>query len=216
MEIITFLIDFILHLDKHLAEIIQNYGTLTYVILFLIIFIETGVVIMPFLPGDSLLFAAGAFAAKGDLNLALLLILLFIAAVLGDTVNYWIGNWIGPKVFEREYRFLKKKYLIQTQEFYEKHGGFTIIIARFIPIVRTFAPFIAGVGTMKYSRFITYNLVGGFIWVMLFTILGYYFANLPIVKDNFSLVIFGIIALSIVPPIFEYVRNKWFKKGAKA
>jgi membrane-associated protein len=215
MEIITFLIDFILHLDKHLAEIIQNYGTLTYVILFLIIFVETGVVIMPFLPGDSLLFAAGAFAAKGDLNLALLLILLFIAAVLGDTVNYWLGNWVGPKVFEREYRFLKKKYLLQTQEFYEKHGGKTIIIARFIPIVRTFAPFIAGVGTMKYSRFIMYNLVGGFIWVMLFTILGYFFANLPIVKENFSLVIFGIIGLSVVPPLYEYARNKWFKKGAK-
>ncbi|MCU0446313.1 MAG: DedA family protein [Microscillaceae bacterium] len=213
MEIIYFLIDFILHLDKHLAEIIQNYGTMTYVILFLIIFVETGVVIMPFLPGDSLLFAAGAFAAKGDLNLALLLILLFIAAVLGDTVNYWLGKWIGPKVFEREYWFLKKKYLIQTQEFYEKHGGKTIILARFIPIVRTFAPFIAGVGTMKYSRFIAYNLVGGFIWVMLFTILGYYFANLPIVKENFSLVIFGIIGLSVLPPIYEYARKKWFTKA---
>jgi membrane-associated protein len=208
MEIITFLIDFILHLDKHLGQIIQDYGTLTYLILFLIIFVETGVVIMPFLPGDSLLFAAGAFAAKGDLNLFLLLFLLYIAAVAGDTVNYWIGNWIGPKVFEQNYRFLKKEYLVKTHEFYEKHGGKTIIIARFLPIIRTFAPFIAGVGTMQYGKFIAYNLIGGFIWVFLFTLLGYFFANLPFVKENFSLVILGIIALSVVPPIYEIIKER--------
>lgn len=208
MELIKDFIDLFLHLDKHLEVIINNYGLLTYMILFLIIFTETGVVIMPFLPGDSLLFAVGTFAALGLLNIYLVLVLLLTAAVLGDTVNYWIGNYIGPKVFERDYRFLKKEYLFRTQRFYEKHGGKTIVIARFLPIIRTFAPFVAGVGTMHYTRFLAYNFLGGFIWVLGFTLLGYFFGNIPAVKNNFSLVILGIIALSVVPPIYEYIRHK--------
>lgn len=212
MEIVTFLIDFILHLDKHLEVIIRDYGTLTYLILFLIIFIETGIIIMPFLPGDSLLFAVGTFAALGMLNIYLALGLLFLAAVLGDTVNYSIGKYIGPKVFEKDYKYLKKAYLIKTQEFYEKHGGKTIILARFLPIIRTFAPFVAGVGTMRYSKFISYNVVGGFLWVFSFTLLGYLFGNFPVVKENFTLVILGIIALSVLPPVIEILRNRLKKE----
>lgn len=187
MEYLSQLADLFLHLDKHLTVIISHYGTWTYVILFLVIFVETGVVIMPFLPGDSLLFAAGALAANSGstLNVMVLMAILFIAAFLGDTLNYTVGNIIGPQVFKKEYRLLKKEYLLQTQNFYLKHGGKTIIFARFIPIIRTFAPFIAGVGTMKYSRFISYNLLGGFIWVVAFTSMGYFFGNLPIVKKAF-------------------------------
>lgn len=206
--------DLLMHMDKHLEVIIQNYGTLTYLILFMVIFVETGVVIMPFLPGDSLLFAVGAFCATGMLSLPVCLALLFIAAVLGDTVNYWIGNYIGPKVFEMNYKYIKKEYLIKTQAFYEKHGGKTIILARFLPFIRTFAPFVAGVGTMRYSRFIAYNVIGGAVWVALFTLLGYFFANLPVVKENFTLVILGIIGLSVVPPIFEYIRHRMRKTKA--
>lgn len=208
IDLLKDFIDILLHLDKHLAEISAQYGVLMYVILFLIIFAETGLVVTPFLPGDSLLFALGALAATGALNLWVLLGLLFVAAVLGDTVNYAVGNYIGPKVFERDYRFLKKEYLFKTQAFYEKHGGKTIIIARFIPIIRTFAPFVAGVGTMQYRRFIVYNILGGFIWVFGFTILGYFFGNIPAVKRNFTLVIFGIIFLSVLPAIIEVLRHR--------
>jgi membrane-associated protein len=214
MEFIQYMWDLLMHMDKHLEVIIQNYGTLTYLILFMVIFVETGVVIMPFLPGDSLLFAVGAFCATGMLSLPVCLALLFIAAVLGDTVNYWIGNYIGPKVFEMNYKYIKKEYLIKTQAFYEKHGGKTIILARFLPFIRTFAPFVAGVGTMRYSRFIAYNVIGGAVWVALFTLLGYFFANLPVVKENFTLVILGIIGLSVVPPIFEYIRHRMRKTKA--
>ncbi len=209
MELLKQFIDLFLHLDKHLSEIIQQYGVWTYAILFLIIFIETGLVVMPFLPGDSLLFAAGAFAAKGDMNIGLLMLLLFLAAVIGDTLNYAIGNFLGPKVFSRDYRFIKRKHLERTHEFFEKHGGKTIIFARFIPIIRTFAPFVAGVGSMTYRKFITYNLVGGALWVALFLLAGYLFGNIPFVKENFSLVILGIILVSLLPPIVEGVRARF-------
>ncbi|MDX2196797.1 MAG: DedA family protein [Cytophagales bacterium] len=213
MEYIKSFIDLFLHLDTHLSEIITQYGTATYAILFAIIFIETGLVIMPLLPGDSLLFAAGAFAAKGDLDIALICILLFIAAVLGDTLNYHIGKWIGPQVFNKNYSLLKKEYLTKTQEFYDKHGGKTIIFARFIPIIRTFAPFVAGVGTMKYSKFIMYNIIGAALWIVGFSLLGYYFGNIPAVKKNFTLVIVAIIILSVLPPAIEYIKHKMQKKA---
>ncbi len=214
MEFFSNIIDLFLHLDKHLTEIISQYGTWTYLILFLVIFIETGVVVMPFLPGDSLLFAAGALAAnpENNLNVVLLMLLLFIAAFLGDTLNYTIGDYLGPKVFRRDYRFLKREYLLQTQAFYDKHGGKTIIFARFIPIIRTFAPFVAGVGTMKYSKFISYNIIGGFLWVVTFTMIGYFLGNLPIVKKNFTLVIFAIILISVMPPVYEFLKHKFAKK----
>lgn len=206
------IIDFFLHLDKYLQVIVQNYGTLTYIILFLIIFVETGVVIMPFLPGDSLLFAVGALSAQNNtLNIIGIWILLLIAAIAGDTLNYWIGKWIGPKVFEKNYRFIKKEYLQKTQSFYEKHGGKTIIFARFIPIIRTFAPFVAGIGTMNYGKFIFYNVIGGFCWITSFLVLGYFFGNLPFVKSNFTLVIFGIVGLSILPPVYEFLKHKFTK-----
>lgn len=217
MEILHTFIDFFLHLDVHLSEIIRDYGVWAYLILFLIIFVETGLVVMPFLPGDSLLFAAGAFAAPqlingvttpGPFNVFYLIGLLFIAAFLGDTLNYYIGDYFGPKVFRRNYRFLKKEHLLKTQNFYEKHGAKTIIFARFIPIIRTFAPFIAGVGTMKYSKFIAYNILGGFLWVALFIGAGYFFGNIPAVKKNFTLAIFAIIFISLLPPIIEVVKHK--------
>ena len=216
MEFITYLIDLFLHLDKHLSQIIQNYGVWTYLLLFLVIFMETGFVVTPFLPGDSLLFAAGTFASPAlgsSLNIFLLWALLCAAAILGDTVNYWIGHFIGPKAFTGEVRFLKKEYLDRTHEFYEKHGGKTIIIARFIPIIRTFAPFVAGIGAMSYGRFITYNVVGGVVWVTIFTFGGYYFGNLPFVKENFSLVVIAIIFISVVPMIFEFIKQR--TSGAK-
>ncbi|MBC3541860.1 DedA family protein [Rufibacter sediminis] len=212
MELLRQFIDLFLHLDQHLSQIISDYGTWTYAILFLIIFVETGVVVMPFLPGDSLLFAAGAFAATGVLNIWVLLVLLFVAAFLGDTLNYLIGDYFGPKVFKRDYRFLKREYLMKTQGFYEKHGGKTIIFARFIPIIRTFAPFVAGVGTMKYSKFLSYNIIGGLLWVVGFTVAGFIFGNIPAVKKNFSFVIFGIILISIIPPIIELVKQKMSAK----
>ncbi len=208
MDIINFFIDFILHLDQHLNEIIQTYGVWTYAILFTIIFLETGLVVTPFLPGDSLLFAAGTFAALGSLNVWILWLLTFTAAVLGDTVNYWIGNKIGPRAFEQDIRFLKREYLERTERFYEKHGGKTIILARFVPIVRTFAPFVAGVGTMQYGRFLTYNVVGAFLWTGIFIWLGYFFGNIPFVQRNFELVIVAIILVSVVPMVIEYVRSK--------
>ena len=216
MEFISYLIDLFLHLDKHLSQIIQNYGVWTYLLLFLVIFMETGFVVTPFLPGDSLLFAAGTFASPAlgsSLNIFLLWALLCTAAILGDTVNYWIGHFVGPKAFTGEVRFLKVEYLDRTHEFYEKHGGKTIIIARFIPIIRTFAPFVAGVGAMNYGRFITYNVVGGVAWVTIFTFGGYYFGNLPFVKENFSLVVIAIIFISVVPMIFEFIKQR--TSGAK-
>ncbi len=213
LDLIKELIDLVLHVDKHLLEFCSDYGNLTYVILFAIIFVETGLVVMPFLPGDSLLFAAGAMAATGCFDPILLVGLLFVAAFLGDTLNYHIGKFIGDKAFTRDYKFIKKKHLLATQAFYEKHGGKTIIIARFIPIIRTFAPFVAGVGVMGYRRFISYNLIGGFLWVTSFVILGYFFGNLPIVKKNFTLVIFAIIFLSILPPIIEFLKHKFRKKA---
>lgn len=217
MNIITGLIDFILHLDTYLAEIIVNYGVAVYAILFGIIFVETGLVVMPFLPGDSLLFAVGAFAALGSLNMLLVVALLIVAAVLGDTANYWIGHFFGMKIIESpKVPFVKQKHIDQTQEFYEKHGGKTIILARFVPIVRTFAPFVAGVGRMEYKKFIEFNVIGGVAWVLLLTSAGYFFGNMPAVRDNFELVIFGIIGISIVPIIFETIKAKRRKKtGAK-
>lgn len=208
MDLLKQFLDFFLHLDHHLNQIILDYGTWTYVILFLIIFIETGLVIMPFLPGDSLLFAAGAFAAKGSLNIALLLVLLFIAAFLGDTVNYLIGKYIGPKVFRRDYLLIKRSHLLKTQDFYNKHGGKTIIFARFIPIIRTFAPFIAGVGSMNYAKFLSYNIIGGLVWVIGLTLMGYFFGSIPWVEKNFEVVIIGIIVLSILPPVIEFIKYK--------
>ncbi|HXG65322.1 MAG TPA: DedA family protein [Blastocatellia bacterium] len=210
MELISKLIDLFLHLDQHLSAIIQEYGVWTYLILFLIIFLETGLVVTPFLPGDSLLFAAGTFAALGDLDPILLFILLSVAAILGDTVNYWIGHYVGPKVFYRDdVRFLNKKHLERTHQFYERYGGKTIIIARFVPIIRTFAPFVAGVGSMTYWKFITYNIVGGVLWVGSCVYAGYLFGNIPIVKKNFSLVILAIVFISILPAIIEYLRHRY-------
>lgn len=214
MEYIHVLIDFILHIDKHLAEIISEYGMLTYVILFLIVFCETGFVVTPFLPGDSLLFAAGALAANEatGLNVHLIVLTLIVAAVLGDSVNYRVGKFIGPKAFNGKIRFIKQEYLTRTQEFYEKHGGKTIIYARFVPIVRTFAPFVAGVGTMQYSRFIIFCVLAAVIWVGSLTYLGYLFGNLPFVKDNFSKVVVGIILISLLPIIIGAIKGKMAKK----
>jgi membrane-associated protein len=203
------LIDFILHIDKHLDTIIQSYGAWTYGLMFAIVFCETGLVITPFLPGDSLLFALGAFSARGSLDLMLVLLLLSVAAILGDTVNYWIGAKIGPAVFHKEnVRFLNRKHLERTHEFYERHGGKTIIIARFVPIIRTFAPFVAGIGRMSYGHFLAYNVIGGLAWVLLFVLGGYFFGNLPIVKRNFTFVIFAIIFISILPGVFEFIRHR--------
>ena len=208
MEVIKFLIDFVLHMDVHLNEIITNYGVWTYGILFLVIFMETGFVVTPFLPGDSLLFAAGTFAALGALNPLYLFFLLTVAAIIGDTINYAIGAYIGSRAFSGEIKFLKQEHLDRTQEFYEKHGGKTIILARFVPIIRTFAPFVAGVGTMEYRKFVSYNVIGGIIWVAIFISLGYFFGNIPFVKKNFELVIFAIIAISFIPPIMEYLKAR--------
>lgn len=210
MELIQTLIDFILHIDKHLVEIVSEYQTWTYLILFLIIFAETGFVVTPFLPGDSLLFAAGAIIARPEsgLNIVLMMALLIVAAILGDLVNYHIGDYVGPKAFSGKYKLLKKEYLEKTQNFYIKHGGKTIIYARFVPIVRTFAPFIAGIGTMSYARFASYNVIGAFAWVCSFLLIGYYFGGLPIIKQNFTYVIFGIIVVSLIPPLIEILKKK--------
>lgn len=197
-----------MHLDEHLNNILAQYGTWTYGILFAIIFCETGLVVTPFLPGDSLLFATGALAAGGGLKIELLFMLLSAAAILGDTVNYWIGAYVGPRAFTSGSRLLKREYLERTHRFYEKHGGKTIIIARFVPIIRTFAPFVAGIGTMTYWRFLTYNVVGGLLWITTFLLGGYKFGNLPAVKENFSLVILGIIVVSVLPGVFEYWRHR--------
>lgn len=209
MSLIGIFLDFVLHLDKHLNSVVQTYGTYTLLILFCIIFAETGLVITPFLPGDSLLFAAGAIAAQGPLNIYHLFILLIIAAVIGDTINYSIGNYLGHKVFKKEKsRFFKKEYLDRTEKFYEKHGKKTIILARFVPIIRTFAPFVAGIGKMNYLEFIAYNVIGGITWVALFVFGGYFFGNIPIIKNNFSIVILAIIILSIMPMVIEIIKHK--------
>lgn len=210
IDLVKKLIDFVLHIDKHLAEIIRDYGMWTYVVLFLIIFAETGLVVTPFLPGDSLLFAAGTLCAvpENGLNVHLMAALLFVAAFVGDTLNYWIGAKIGPSVFKRnDSIFLRKKHLERAHAFFEKYGGRAIILARFVPIVRTFVPFVAGAGQMTYSRFIAYNAIGGFIWIYAFIYLGFAFGNIPVVQKNFKLVILAIIFLSIVPIIVELWRG---------
>ncbi|NWF51142.1 MAG: DedA family protein [Ignavibacteriaceae bacterium] len=214
MEFINYLIDLFLNLDQHLAELISQYGLLTYLILFVIIFAETGLVFTPFLPGDSLLFAAGALSAITELNVHLLVLILSAAAVLGDTANYWIGHFIGEKLFQKYPRILKKEYLDKTHNFYEKYGGKTIVIARFVPIVRTFAPFVAGVGKMTYSKFLFYNITGGMLWVLLFVYGGYFFGNIPLIKDNFSIVILAIIFISLLPGIIHYFQVKFKKNSA--
>ena len=210
MELIQYFVELFLHLDKHLNVIIQNYGVWTYLLLFVVIFCETGLVVTPFLPGDSLLFAAGTFAALGSLEVAWLFVLLSGAAIGGDTVNYWIGHYVGPKVFYKEdVPFLNKEYLERTHRFYEKHGGKTIIIARFIPIIRTFAPFVAGIGRMTYGRFISYNVFGGLAWIAIFLFGGYFFGNLPFVKRNFTLVILAIIFISVLPGVIEFLSHRY-------
>lgn len=209
MDLLKTVVEFVLHIDRHLSAIIQQFGAWTYAILFAIIFIETGLVIMPFLPGDSLLFAAGTFAALGALDVRLLIALLAVAAVIGDTVNYWIGHRIGEKAFSREdARFFKKEYLDRTHAFYEKHGGKTIIIARFVPIIRTFAPFVAGIGKMSYGRFLSFNVIGGVAWVVLLVGTGYFFGNIPFIRKNFSIAILAIILISTVPIAVEYFRHR--------
>lgn len=206
MELFTYIYDFIFQIDTHLGDIIAQYGTLSYAILFLVLFVETGFVFVPFLPGDSLLFAAGAFSAMGSFNVCILLVSLWFAAFLGDTVNYWIGHFFGQKLIANEKIHIKQAYIDKTQMYFDKYGGKTIFLARFIPIVRTFAPFIAGIGKMNYAKFLLYNVSGGFVWVFGFVLSGFFFGNISLVKDNFSIVILGIITLSIVPVIVEYIR----------
>lgn len=209
MEFLAAFIDFFLHLDRHLSVIIQDYGVWTYAILFLIIFCETGLVVTPILPGDSLLFAVGSFAAIGALDVSIVLLTLTIAAILGDTVNYAVGHFMGPKVFlKKDSRIFRKEYLDKTHRFYERYGGKTIIFARFVPIVRTFAPFVAGVGSMSYSRFIAFNIVGAVAWIAAFILAGYFFGAIPMVKKNFTIVIFAIIFLSMLPGVIEYLRHR--------
>ena len=217
LQLVEWFVNFVLHMDKQLPLIVKSIGVWSYLALFTVIFIETGVVVMPFLPGDSLLFAAGAVAAHSEagLNPLLLHALLAVAAILGDTANYWIGHFIGPKVFTTGSRWFKKEHLERTHAFYEKHGGKTIFLARFIPIIRTFAPFVAGIGKMSYGYFISYNVIGGIVWTGLFLWAGYFFGGLPIVKENFSIVILAIILISFVPVIFEFLKAKMAKPSAE-
>ena len=212
MAALKLIIDFILHLDVHLGQLIAAYGAVTYAILFTVIFVETGLVITPFLPGDSLLFAAGAFAALGSFNIFFLWLFLVFSAFLGDTVNYWIGHFLGEKLLENPAVPIKKSHIEKTQRFFAKHGGKTIILARFVPIVRTCAPFVAGIGRMSYRRFLSFNLVGGAAWVTLFVFAGFFFGNIPGVRHNFSLVIFAIVFISTVPVLVEFLRSKKNKK----
>ena len=202
------MIDFFLHLDRHLSEIIAQYGTWTYAILALIVFCETGLVVTPLLPGDSLLFAAGTFAALGSLDPGVLNLLLFAAVIAGDNVNYWIGRFIGPRAFTGQMRFFRREYLDRTRAYFERHGGKTVILARFIPIVRTFTPFVAGIGAMTYPRFLVYSIAGGALWVSAFLWAGYFFGNLPVVRENFSLVILGIIGMSVIPILAGMVKER--------
>ncbi len=209
MQIIHFFIDLILHLDEHLSEIISAYGSLTYALLFGIVFAETGLVVLPFLPGDSLLFAVGALSALGSLHLSAVLLLLIGAAILGDFVNYWIGNLIGQKIVDNpKITFINQEHIDKTEAFYKKHGGKAIILARFVPIIRTFAPFVAGVGKMDYKTFFLYNVIGGVTWVSTFTLAGFFFGNIPAVKEHFTIVVLGIVAVSVVPIIYEYWKQK--------
>lgn len=217
MNFLLQLIDFILHIDVHLEELIAQYQAWTYGILFGIIFMETGLVVTPFLPGDSLIFAAGTLAARdgSPLNVIVLFVLLAAAAIIGDTVNYWIGHKIGPRAFSGNVRFLKKEYLDRTHAFFERHGGKTIILARFVPIIRTFAPFVAGVGEMTYLHFISYNVVGGILWVALFCFGGYFFGNIPFVEKNFSIVVIAIVLISVLPAVYEFVKEHLRNRKAK-
>ena len=208
MDILMTLADFILHIDVHLVELISTYGVITYAIIFGIIFIETGLVLTPFLPGDSLLFATGALAALGSFNVWFILPLLIVAAILGDTSNYWIGHFFGEKMIANPKIPIKKEHIEKTNAFFKKHGGKTIILARFVPIVRTFAPFVAGVGKMHYATFISYNIIGGIAWVAIFILAGYFFGNIPSIKHNFSVVVMAIILISVVPMVIEAVRHK--------
>ena len=207
MNVVLKLFDFIIHIDKYLGSIIQNYGIFSYLMLFLIIFLETGLVITPFLPGDSLIFVSGTFAAKNLINVYLLFLVLIIAAILGDTVNYWIGNYFGENVFIKS-KFFKKEYLDKTKEFYNKYGGKTIIIARFIPIIRTFAPFVAGVGKMEYLKFLSFNVIGGVGWVGIFLFGGYFFGGISFVQENLSTIVLIIIFVSLIPAVFEFVKKR--------
>jgi membrane-associated protein len=209
INLINFLLDFFIHIDKNLAIFIQNYGFGIYPLLFLVIFAETGLVIAPFLPGDSLLFAAGALASIGSLNVFLLFLIVAIAAILGDTINYWIGFYFGSKIFNGKYKLFKEKYYLKTKEFYDKHGGKTIILARFVPFMRTFAPFVAGIGKMHYPKFISYNIIGGIVWTFLFLFAGYFFGMIPFIKDNFSIFILLIIFVSLLPIIIAFLREKF-------
>lgn len=206
------MIDFIIHIDVHLGQIISTYGLTTYAILFLIIFMETGLVFTPFLPGDSLLFAAGAFAALNALNIWVLLGLLIVAAILGDTVNYWIGHFFGKKIIAHPKIPIDEEHIKETQKFFHKHGGKTIILARFMPFIRTFAPFVAGVSEMRYDQFLSFNVIGAVLWVGIATLAGYFFGNITFVKENFSLVIIGVVIISLVPIILEIVNKKLLKK----
>ena len=209
MELIAFAWDFLVHLDSHIAAFLEQYGTWVYALLFLIVFCETGLVVTPFLPGDSLLFVVGALAATGGLSIGLVIVLLVSAALLGDNTNYWVGRWLGPRVFRWEDSvFFNRRHLDRTRAFYDKHGGKTIIIARFMPFVRTFAPFVAGVGRMPYARYLTFCIGGALLWVVSLTMLGYFFGNLPVVKKNLTVVILGIIALSLTPMVYEYVKAR--------
>ena len=215
MELLTDFIDIVLHLDRHLIWLIENYENWIYLILFLIIFCETGLVIMPFLPGDSLLFVAGAIAANGVMDVQFLVMLLMLAAFTGDNTNYWIGRYLGPKIFSRtDSRILNRKHLDKTNLFYRKHGGKTIIFARFLPIIRTFAPFVAGIGRMTYTTFMSYSAIGSLFWINFFIFGGYFFGNVPIVKNNLSFFILGIVFISIIPGIIQFVRS-WFEKNRK-
>lgn len=216
MQLIFQMADFFLHIGEYLAIIIEAIGPLTYVFLFLIIFAETGLVITPFLPGDSLIFVVGTFTGTGLLNFVAVYITLLAAAIIGDSVNYWIGNKIGPRVFSKENsRVFNKKYLAKTHDFYEKYGSKTIVIARFVPIVRTFAPFVAGIGSMKYKTFITYNVIGAFLWVTSLLMLGHFLGSQPIVKNNFEIAIFVIIGISLIPMIYEFAKKKMEDKKSK-
>ena len=208
MDVVKLLLDFLLHIDKHLAEAVQQYGVWTYAVLMAVVFCETGLVVMPFLPGDSLLFAAGALAALGSLHFPWIVLGLTAAAIIGDSTNYWIGRSIGPKAFSGHYRFLKREHLERTHAFYERHGGKTVIMARFVPIVRTFAPFVAGVGAMDYRQFLAYSVGGSLLWVGSCAGAGYLFGNIPVVKDNFSVVVLAIIGISVLPVIIAAIRER--------
>lgn len=209
MENLLHFVDFFLHLDKHLLTFVQDYGAWTYLFLFLIIFCETGLVVTPFLPGDSLLFVAGALSSAGSLNIGVTLTLLSVAAILGDTANYWIGSFMGHKISQEKYRrVFKPEYLERTHNFFEKHGAKTIILARFFPIIRTFAPFLAGAGKMSYRKFFLYNIIGALVWIFILTLAGYFFGNIPFVKKNFTAVVFGIIIVSLLPGLWEYYQHK--------